>query len=204
MSRPIETSTLQPEKQRNEDLERAQPFSSSLATVLDKIENDDSQHANHAPLTPDQHSPGNEVPKLPNESLSDPLFPPSRTHYAGEAKVVYRLVSAILSFLFLCVVMVFAMVKTLPSIAWVVWSWLQFKDPNRFRPFYEQEKRRKNLDPGKLKCDIGYYAHREGLDCDETKIDTEDGFILTVQHILDRRQGAPDWKREKVVDGWAN
>jgi hypothetical protein len=51
-----------------------------------------------------------------------------------------------------------------------------------------------------LKCDISYYAQLVGLDCEETKIETEDGFILTVQHIIDRRPDSAHWKRTNPND----
>jgi Partial alpha/beta-hydrolase lipase region len=43
--------------------------------------------------------------------------------------------------------------------------------------------------------DVGYYAQLVGLKSEDVKVETEDGFILTVQHIIDVRPGAPDWKR---------
>ena len=103
--------------------------------------------------------------------------------------------SMILSIMFLAMVMFAAIIKTVPSIGWVVWSWCQLKDPNRLRPFYQLEKERRRIDTGKLKCDIGYFANRVGLECEETEIASEDGFILTMQHIVDRSAQATDWKR---------
>jgi hypothetical protein len=86
------------------------------------------------------------------------------------------------------------MIKTVPSIVSAIGSWCCFKDPNRFRPFYHEEKKRKDIKTGKLKCNIGYYAQRAGLDCEEFKVETEDGFILTIQHVIDRRSGSVDAK----------
>jgi pimeloyl-ACP methyl ester carboxylesterase len=37
----------------------------------------------------------------------------------------------------------------------------------------------------KLICDIGYYARRVGLDCEEFTVQTEDGFFLSLYHIYD-------------------
>ena len=91
------------------------------------------------------------------------------------------------------------MFNTVPLIAWVLWSWFNFKDPNRFRPFYKEEKERKDIETGRLKCDIAYYAKRVGLDCDEAKVETEDGFILAIQHIIDRRPGSVDSKRRPLI-----
>jgi hypothetical protein len=60
------------------------------------------------------------------------------------------------------------------------------------RPFQAQEKVRKSIGIGKITRDIAYYAHAVGLDCEEHKVVTEDGFILRVQHIIDRRPETTD------------
>lgn len=144
------------------------------------------------------HTPSNRsntnTPKHADETVSSPLFPPLPSHYSFLTIIIYRVLSMFLSIGFLIVVVVCAMATTVPSLAWVLWSWFCFKDPNRKRPFYLQEKRRTHIDPGKLKCDIGYYAQRVGLDCEEFKIETEDGYILAIQHIVDRNPGSVDPK----------
>jgi hypothetical protein len=130
-----------------------------------------------------------------DESVLSPLLPPIESHFTPAASRFYRHLPVILSTLFLVVVILLgSLIKTIPSIAWALWSWVQFKDPARTRPFYEEEKERRYLDTGKLKCDIGYYANRVGLECEETKIETEDGFILMMHHIIDKRPGAVDSK----------
>ena len=126
-----------------------------------------------------------------NDTVLNPLFPPISTHYSSPTVQFYRFTSAILSSLFLVfVVLLCAIIKSIPTLGWTIWSWCQFKHPDRFRPFYEEERARKHIKPGKLKCDIGYYAQLVGLECDESKIETEDGFILTIHHIVDRRPAA--------------
>lgn len=130
------------------------------------------------------------------EAVSSPLLPPIPIHFTPATTLFYRYLSGFLSTLFLVVVILLgALIKSLPTLCWTIWSWCQFKDPGRFRPFYEEEKERRHLETGKLKCDIGYYAQRVGLECDETTIETEDGFILVMHHIVDRRPGAVDSKR---------
>ncbi|KAL8869628.1 MAG: hypothetical protein Q9174_004131, partial [Haloplaca sp. 1 TL-2023] len=42
-----------------------------------------------------------------------------------------------------------------------------------------------------LVCDIGYYARRVGLDTEEYKVQTEDGFILTLWHIYNPKEYTP-------------
>lgn len=43
----------------------------------------------------------------------------------------------------------------------------------------------------RLICDIGYYARRVGLDVEEFKVQTEDGFIITLYHVYDPREYKP-------------
>lgn len=131
-----------------------------------------------------------------DEAILTPLLPPIPTHFSTAAAWFYRILSGILSTLFLIfVILLGALIKSIPSMCWTLWSWFQLKDPNRLRPFYEEEKKRKHIETGKLICDIGYYARRVGLECDDMKIETEDGFILTMHHIVDRRPGAVHYKR---------
>lgn len=130
------------------------------------------------------------------ETLLNPLFPPISTHHSLATVLFYQYFSAILSSLFLIFAIVLcAMIKSTSTLMWTLWSWCQFKDPNRFRPFYREEKAQKHLNVGELRWDIAYYAQRVGLECDDSKIETEDGFILTMHHIVDRRDGAVDSKR---------
>lgn len=37
----------------------------------------------------------------------------------------------------------------------------------------------------KLLCDIGYYARRVGLEVEEFQVETEDGFLINLQHVFD-------------------
>ncbi|EXJ74008.1 uncharacterized protein A1O5_02302 [Cladophialophora psammophila CBS 110553] len=45
--------------------------------------------------------------------------------------------------------------------------------------------------PDKLACDIRYYARRVGLDAEEYKVHTEDGFILSLWHIYNPAEYTP-------------
>jgi len=152
------------------------------------------------PQHPLDHRPNVDTPKDAEEAVSNPLFPPLPKHYSWFTVQFYRALSMFLSLCFMTFVIVAALIKTLPSICWVIWSWCQLKSPDRLRPFYKQEKERRHIKTGRLKCDIGYYAKREGLDCEEMTIATEDGFILTMQHIVDRRPGAVDPKSTNLND----
>ncbi|KAI9869123.1 MAG: hypothetical protein M1813_002947 [Trichoglossum hirsutum] len=43
----------------------------------------------------------------------------------------------------------------------------------------------------KLICDIGYYARRVGLDVEEFKVETEDGFLIALWHVYDPKERPP-------------
>ncbi|EXJ88425.1 hypothetical protein A1O1_05355 [Capronia coronata CBS 617.96] len=45
--------------------------------------------------------------------------------------------------------------------------------------------------PDKLICDIRYYARRVGLDAEEFKVQTEDGFIITLWHVYNPTEYTP-------------
>lgn len=42
--------------------------------------------------------------------------------------------------------------------------------------------------PDPLVCDVGYYARRVGLDVEEYKVQTEDGFIICLWHVYDPKE----------------
>ena len=180
---------------------QTQVFAKAFPTLTDAAFNS-PLHASanqQSHISPSTETPPN-TPKDADETVSNPLFPPLPSHYTFLTIQLYRLLSLFLSVAFLIFIMTCAMFKTVPSVMWVLWSWCRFKDPNRFRPFYEQEKTRKHIETGKLKCDIKYYTQRVGLECEESKVETEDGFILTIQHIIDRRPGSVDFKGNGYCD----
>ncbi|KAK4939900.1 hypothetical protein LTR10_019859 [Elasticomyces elasticus] len=45
--------------------------------------------------------------------------------------------------------------------------------------------------PDKIICDIRYYARRVGLDAEEFRVQTEDGFIITLWHIYNPKEYKP-------------
>ena len=49
----------------------------------------------------------------------------------------------------------------------------------------------------KLLMDVGYYARRVGLDAEEFKVQTEDGFIITLEHVYDPREYQPLSEEER-------
>ncbi|KAJ9149635.1 Sterol esterase [Coniochaeta hoffmannii] len=42
--------------------------------------------------------------------------------------------------------------------------------------------------PDPIKCDVGYYARRVGLDVEEFQVQTEDGFIIDLWHVFDPKE----------------
>ena len=51
--------------------------------------------------------------------------------------------------------------------------------------------------PDPIVCDVGYYARRVGLDMEEYKVQTEDGFIITLWHIYNPREYTPATVEER-------
>ncbi|XMA17551.1 hypothetical protein WAI453_010342 [Rhynchosporium graminicola] len=58
--------------------------------------------------------------------------------------------------------------------------------------------------PDKLVVDIGYYARRVGLDSEEVKVQTEDGFVLDLWHIYDPKEYTPLTRAQRMVRGPEN
>lgn len=42
--------------------------------------------------------------------------------------------------------------------------------------------------PDPIRCDVGYYARRVGLDVEEFEVQTEDGFLIDLWHVYDPRE----------------
>ncbi|KAL9045696.1 MAG: hypothetical protein Q9214_001303, partial [Letrouitia sp. 1 TL-2023] len=59
--------------------------------------------------------------------------------------------------------------------------------------FAEPDKDFEPTEGGKdpLICDVSYYARRVGLDCEEFKVQTEDGFIIRLWHIFNPKEYTP-------------
>lgn len=190
----LETRTRRSKDRTGLDPSQQRDSASSTSTTnLETLVDRDLSHVND-PSPPFDQRTNIDTSKYADEAVSNPLFPPVPTRYIWSTVLFYRVLSMILSVCFLVFVVTCAMAMAVPSVAWTILSWCQFKDPDRLRPFYILEKERRRIDPGKLKCDVGYYAQRLGLECHESQVETEDGFILTIQHIVDRTSGAADAK----------
>ncbi|KAK0103237.1 hypothetical protein ONS95_005271 [Cadophora gregata] len=53
----------------------------------------------------------------------------------------------------------------------------------------------------KFLVDVGYYARRVGLDSEEVKVQTEDGFVLDLWHVFDPREYTPLSRAQRMVRG---
>ena len=51
--------------------------------------------------------------------------------------------------------------------------------------------------PDPLVCDVGYYARRVGLDIEEFKVQTEDGFVIILWHVYDPHEYTPAPERQR-------
>jgi len=128
-------------------------------------------------------------------AFTDPLFPPVPVY--GPATplrrlqcAVFRLTSGVLSLSFLWVVVMGAVVESLPELLLRRWKRITLEDPDKDRPFRNTEMERKlqrerNEQPDELKCDIAYYAQRVGLEAELLTVETEDGFLLDLCHVFD-------------------
>lgn len=55
--------------------------------------------------------------------------------------------------------------------------------------------------PDPIKCDVGYYARRVGLDVEEFQVQTEDGFIIDLWHVYDPREYTRLEEKERTDRG---
>jgi pimeloyl-ACP methyl ester carboxylesterase len=55
--------------------------------------------------------------------------------------------------------------------------------------------------PDRLICDAGYYARRVGLDVEEFKVQTEDGFIITMWHVYNPLEFTPMTADQRAARG---
>ncbi|KAF7586782.1 hypothetical protein BBP40_008353 [Aspergillus hancockii] len=155
-----------------------------------------------------------------------PLFPPLPSYgpptFAFSIKcLAMQCVSFVLSLLFLCAVIVGALLCRARLGLSNVKTRLRGQDPNVQRAFYAEERareleRQKNLQKWKRRqekkevdeeaheeclpleggkdpivCDVAYYARRVGLDVETFRVQTEDGFIITLWHVYNPQEYMP-------------
>ncbi|KAI5776098.1 Alpha/Beta hydrolase protein [Geopyxis carbonaria] len=148
-------------------------------------------------------------------AFTDPLFPPLPVYGPATPLrrlqcLFFRASSGVLSLAFLGVIVMGAVAETLPGAAARAWERVRGRDPDRGRPFLAVERERArerkqdeaawearggvaDEETGRrgvggrdeLRCDIAYYARRVGLECETFTVETEDGFLLEMQHVWD-------------------
>ncbi|KKK17096.1 hypothetical protein AOCH_003659 [Aspergillus ochraceoroseus] len=131
-----------------------------------------------------------------------------------------RCISFVLSLLFLGVIVVSAFFRSLWFLLARMGQYVRGKNPREQRKFYAEERARKlerktasrkwklrqekrevdeevpdecpPLEGGKdpIVCNVAYYARRVGLDVETFKVQTEDGFILTMWHVYNPQEYA--------------
>ncbi|EAW19023.1 putative ab-hydrolase associated lipase [Aspergillus fischeri NRRL 181] len=145
--------------------------------------------------------------------------------------VALRCVSFVLSLLFLGIVVVGALVGFAGTQLETLRMRISGEDPNARRKFYAEERERQlsreeelrrwkrrqakrdvdeeapdecpPLEGGRdlLVCDVGYYARRVGLDVETFKVQTEDGFIITLWHVFNPQEYTPLSEEERGPRG---
>ncbi|RHZ47495.1 putative ab-hydrolase associated lipase [Aspergillus thermomutatus] len=145
--------------------------------------------------------------------------------------VALRCVSFVLSLLFLGVVVIGALVGFAGTQLHNLRLRIGGEDPNSRRKFYAEERERQlnrekelrrwkqrqakrdvdeeapdecpPLEGGRdlLVCDVAYYARRVGLDVETFRVQTEDGFIITLWHVYNPQEYTPLSAKERGTRG---
>jgi len=166
-------------------------------------------------------------------SHTNPLFPPLPLYgppslLRNMQCATFRVVSFFLSLAFLAVIVLGALFTSIPGFFGRIFYRITLRNPDRKRPFYDEEMRRRKMrsemqkewkrrrsqdrfqdrdnedpvggsdgfvptegGPDPIKCDVGYYARRVGLDVEIFQVQTEDGFVLDLWHVYDPREHTP-------------
>lgn len=177
-------------------------------------------------------------------SRTNPLFPPLPLYGPSSIArdlqcLTFRTTSFFCSLTFLGIIVLGSVFTSIPMMFNHIWLRLTFRNPDARRPFYEEEKRLKQVrkeeakawkkersrsnsrvkmddaedeaahaefiptegGPDPLVCDVGYYARRVGLDMEEFKVQTEDGFIITLWHIYNPLEFTPMSDQQRAARG---
>ncbi|GES64931.1 ab-hydrolase associated lipase [Aspergillus terreus] len=209
------------------NLKRMHDAEDDDSTVTDVLLADRGPHAD-CQLSPQQSptwtpAPHPLFPPLP--SYGPPSFG-SRLKY-----LAIRCVSSVLSLLFLGAVVIGALLHSVVAVLSNTGVRLRGRDPRAQRAFHAEERTRSlerqsdsqkwerrqekkeideeapdecpPLEGGKdpIVSDVAYYARRVGLDVETFKVQTEDGFILTLWHVYNPQEYTPLPPRERRVRG---
>ncbi|KUI66281.1 Sterol esterase 2 [Cytospora mali] len=237
-----------------DELENHQPASVTARDHAEKEESHDT-HGDHDPNNPHkavkvppiqngkslQKSAEGTLRRAAPPSHTNPLFPPLPLY--GPASILrdvqcatFRVSSFFLSLSFLGVIVLGSLFTSIPKVFRHAWLRLTFQNPDKGRPFYEEEMRRRDArklmdrnwkrrpsqecipadkegivdgdgyiptegGPDPIKCDVGYYARRVGLDVEEIEVQTEDGFIIDLWHVYDPREYEALEAKDRVARG---
>ncbi|KAK2037047.1 sterol esterase [Colletotrichum somersetense] len=155
-------------------------------------------------------------------SHTNPLFPPLPLYGPPSLLrdlqcLVFRVTAFFLSLAFLGVIVLGALFTSIPPLCTRIFYRLTLQNPDKKRPFFEEEARRSKLrkeenqkwkrreslgkdkelsgefvptegGPDPIVCDVGYYARRVGLDVEEIQVQTEDGFLIDLWHVYDPKE----------------
>ncbi|KAH6670030.1 alpha/beta-hydrolase [Halenospora varia] len=172
---------------------------------------------------------------LPDEKsiVQNPLFPPLPSYEPSTTlrikSLVIRPISFVSTLMCLGLLGFLAACKTIGSIANHAFQRLTFRNPDKKRPFYEEEKKRKiqrakeekawkkksdteqdagqgefvptEGGPDPIVCDVSYYARRVGLGVEFFKVQTEDGFIIDLWHVYDPAEYTPLSEVQRAARG---
>lgn len=222
----VEAEKLNLLKNRVEEVQSSQNEKSGTS-------HDSSITLRHDENGEDQLGPSGTLQTSSPSTRTHPLFPPLPLYGPPDPLLhlqcmIFRISSFFLSLAFLGVIVLGAIFTSLPLIFKHIGLRLVGMDPNAWRPFYEEELRRKRerkeaakawrcrlrrknsrrrfsdgneeevdqkiefepTEGGKdpIVCDIAYYARRVGLDAEEYKVQTEDGFVIVLWHVFNPKE----------------
>ncbi|KAF9893358.1 hypothetical protein FE257_011790 [Aspergillus nanangensis] len=191
-----------------------------LRRIHDSDEKDDESTVTDG-LLGDRHPASSSWEPSPH-----PLFPPLPSYGPPSFRsrlqsLAIRCASFVLSLLFLGVIVVGALSRSIWNFVVDIGLWSRCQDPRSDRAFLSEERARSverqnnsrkwqrrqekkevdeeapddcpPLEGGKdpIVCDVAYYARRVGLDVETFKVQTEDGFILTLWHVYNPQEYTP-------------
>ncbi|KAF1949430.1 alpha/beta-hydrolase [Byssothecium circinans] len=130
-------------------IDEAHPSEGVPKQIKARVSKDGTVHGAHTPQKPGGEGE-TDAPLIQQKppSKTNPLFPPLPMY--GPPTLMrrvqcwlFRLSSSILSLCFLLVIILGALFTSIPVLAGRVWMRLTFRDPNKKRPFFHEEERRR-------------------------------------------------------------
>lgn len=115
---------------------------------------------------------------------------PKKKSHSSFAKALYNITSATVSFLFVLVVFCSAVLHHIRAL---------FKDNKHLNEKQTIHECYPDIENMKLSSDIRYYALQMGLDLQEYKITTKDGYILILHRLIDPKHSEEQREQMKPV-----